>query len=149
MSDFLSILLTHFFPLVSAFLSMFFSQLSKTIIYIIKKEKITFHNTVSSGGMPSSHSALVTGLTLGIGLTDGWGSSTFAMCLIYSLVVLYDAAGVRRAVGQQSKVIHSVVEDMLKEQKFEKFTKVSGHTPLEIVAGILVGIGVTLTLASI
>ena len=79
------------------------SQLVKTVIYLIKREKVTFANVFSSGGMPSSHSALVTGLTVGVGLEDGFGSSTFAMCLVFSLVVIYDAAGVRRAVGQQSK----------------------------------------------
>ena len=149
MSNLLDIIVTHFFPLASAFLSMGASQFSKTIIYVCKREKITLYNLMSSGGMPSSHSALVTGLTVGVGLVDGWGSSTFAMCLIFSLVVLYDAAGVRRAVGQQSKVINSVVEDVLKANDFGKMTKVSGHTPFEIFVGIVIGIIVTITLYSI
>lgn len=137
----LSEIILSFFPLVSACLSMSFSQFLKTIIYLLKKERVSAHNIVSSGGMPSSHSALVAGLTVGVGLNDGWNSSTFAMCLIISLVVVFDAAFVRNAVGQQSSIL-SRIKGKVEPESNEKMIPVSGHTHLEIAAGLVVGFAV-------
>lgn len=80
--------------------------------------------------MPSSHSALVTALTTGLGIQEGFDSAIFALAVVFSLVVMYDAAGVRRAAGKQARVLNAIIEDLNRRQLHpERLRELLGHTP--------------------
>ncbi len=91
--------------------------------------------------MPSSHSALVTALTTGLGIQEGFDSAIFALAVVFSLVVMYDAAGVRRAAGKQARVLNAIIEDLNRRQLHpERLRELLGHTPFEVLVGALLGI---------
>ncbi len=134
-------------PLATAIISWFAAQLVKVVLVLISSKKLDFGRFVGSGGMPSSHSALVCSLTTAIGCTEGVSSGLFAVCAVFSLVVMYDAAGVRRAAGQQAKILNRLVETWGKVEHSEtekKLKELLGHTPKEVFAGAILGIGIGL-----
>lgn len=134
-------------PLATAIISWFAAQLVKVVLVLISSKKLDFGRFVGSGGMPSSHSALVCSLTTAIGCTEGISSGLFAVCAVFSLVVMYDAAGVRRAAGQQAKILNRLVETWGKVEYSEtekKLKELLGHTPKEVFAGAILGIGIGL-----
>jgi len=94
--------------------------------------------------MPSSHSSFVVGLMTAVGLVHGWDSSIFAIAFVFALVVMYDAAGVRRAVGKQAVIINQIIEDWhTKKNKplnEKRLKELIGHTPVEVIAGATLGI---------
>jgi hypothetical protein len=98
--------------------------------------------------MPSSHSALVVSTALGCGLHYGFDSPVFALAVAMALVVVYDATGVRRQAGMQAKKINVMVEELLKGHAIsqKQLLEVIGHTPLEAIGGILLGLGVAIGL---
>lgn len=125
-------------------LSWFIAQSLKVIYTLIVDKRFNAWRFVGSGGMPSSHSAFVMGLATATGLTHGWDSTLFAIAIVLALVVMYDAAGVRRAVGKQAIIINKMIEDFQKK-KDRKLTEkrlkeLVGHTPIEVFAGALLGI---------
>ena len=93
-----------------------------------------------SGGMPSSHSALVCSLTTVVALMDGFDSTSFAISVVLSSVVMYDAAGVRRAAGKQARVLNQIIENEGDINVGEKLIELLGHTPKEVFVGAIVGI---------
>ncbi len=95
-----------------------------------------------AGGMPSSHSALVVGLTIAIGLYWGFSSPLFAIGFVLSMVVIYDATGIRRQAGRHARIINEMITDLASGHplKEEQLSVVLGHTPREVLAGILLGI---------
>lgn len=97
--------------------------------------------------MPSSHSSLVTSITTAVGLTEGFGSPLFALAFGVACIIMYDAAGVRFAVGEQAKIINQIVDD-IQHNTFEgdKLKELVGHTPKEVIAGAILGIIVAATL---
>lgn len=97
---------------------------------------------MSSGGFPSSHSAIVSALSLGIGRYYGWDSPIFAVAAVFGMIVLYDAAGVRRAAGKQAEVLNQLIERLYHGPDFaqERLKELIGHTPLEVFGGVMVGI---------
>ena len=99
-----------------------------------------------SGGMPSSHTALVVGLSTSVAVQHGLGSSLFVVCLAFSLIVMYDAAGVRRHAGKQAEVLNALVEDYFQGHPVseQELKEVLGHTPLQVGMGALLGIAVGL-----
>lgn len=127
-----------------ATLSWFIAQLIKVAHTFIFEKRIDFARFVGSGGMPSSHSSFVMGLTTSVGLTNGWDSTYFAICICFSLVIMYDAAGVRRSVGKQAIILNKMVEDMHKKNKKQlneqRLKELIGHTPVEVFAGAILGI---------
>ena len=127
-----------------AVLSWFIAQTIKVIHTLIVKRQIDFTRFVSSGGMPSSHASFVMGLTTAIGLIHGWNSTYFAISLCISLVIMYDAAGVRRAVGKQAIILNKMLEDMQHKKKKimteQRLKELIGHTPVEVFAGAILGI---------
>ncbi|MCC5909933.1 MAG: divergent PAP2 family protein [Clostridiaceae bacterium] len=130
--------------LLTSILAWFLAQSLKVIHTLVVDKHFNFSRFVGSGGMPSSHSSFVMGLTTGIGLTDGWDSTIFAMSLVFALVVMYDAAGVRNAVGKQAIILNKMMED-LHHKKDKKLTEnrlkeLIGHTPVEVLAGAILGI---------
>ena len=97
---------------------------------------------VGAGGMPSSHTALVVSLAAGIALREGLDSDLFAVAVVLAGIVMYDAAGVRRAAGKQAKVINKLVREMRVEHKVRdtRLKELLGHTPLEVLGGAVHGI---------
>lgn len=121
-------------------------QTFKTITDLVKNKKFNFKRILGAGGMPSSHSAVVTSLTTMIGKEEGVGSSIFALSLIFALIVMYDAAGVRRAAGKQAKVLNKIIETpgLTNVQVQEKLLEALGHTPFQVFVGAIIGIAVGL-----
>lgn len=95
-----------------------------------------------SGGMPSAHSATVTALTVIIGLKDGWGSPLFVLALTFASVVVYDAVMVRRSSGEQGESLTALIKEQKSKVRLPRVAK--GHTPIEVFAGIVLGIGIAL-----
>ena len=129
--------------LVTSILSWFSAQVLKVIFTLIEKKKLDFRRFVGSGGMPSSHSAFVTSLATAVGLQNGFSSTDFAICTVFALVVMYDAAGVRRAAGQQARILNKIVEQWGKSDFSDtdkRLKELLGHTPKEVFAGALLGI---------
>lgn len=132
---------------VTCVLSWFIAQLIKVITSLVKDKRIDFRRFVGSGGMPSSHSSLVTALATSVGVLEGFNGTSFAISCVLALVVMYDAAGVRRAAGQQAKILNKIVEewehaDFAKTDK--RLKELLGHTPFEVFAGAILGIAIAL-----
>lgn len=124
----------------------FFIQAFKVIFDLVKTKKFNFKRIMGAGGMPSSHSAVVTTLSTMIGKEFGVQSPMFAMSLIFACIVMYDAAGVRRAAGKQAKLLNKIVETpgLTGVEVSERLVEVLGHTPMQVVVGALIGIVVGL-----
>ena len=121
-------------------------QTFKVIYDLVKTHKFNFKRIMGAGGMPSSHSAVVVGLATLIGKYQGVGSPIFAVSLVLAFVVMYDAAGVRRAAGKQAKLLNKLIETpgLTTVQVSEKLVEVLGHTPLQVIVGALIGLVVGL-----
>ena len=138
--------------LMSAVTGWVVAQFLKTLIDFALNKNFNAERLVGSGGMPSSHSATVWGLTTAALLKYGTGSFEFAVSFVLSMIVMYDAIGVRRETGKQAKLLNSILsENPLKlnaEVLQEKLKEYVGHTPLQVLAGAILGIGLALTLNS-
>ena len=117
-------------------------QTFKLVYDLVKKKKFNFKRILGAGGMPSSHSAVVTSITTLIGKYQGVGSPIFALSLIVALVVMYDACGVRRAAGKQARLLNKIIETpgLTRVQVTERLQEVLGHTPIQVFVGALIGI---------
>ena len=117
-------------------------QLFKFITDFVINRKPNFRRLFWAGGMPSSHSAVVATLTTLIGKEYGLGSGIFAVSFIFSLIVMYDAAGVRRAAGKQATILNKLVENYPNSNVIvtEKLVEVLGHTPFQVLIGAVIGI---------
>ena len=118
----------------------FLVQSFKVIYEVAKYKKVNIRRIWGSGGMPSSHSALVCSLATVVALREGIGSTDFALSVVLAAVVMYDAAGVRRAAGKQAKVLNQIIENEGDINVQEKLIELLGHTPKEVFVGALVGI---------
>ena len=125
--------------LISAVTAWFLAQMLKIIVNILLAKKLNFQLFFSSGGFPSSHSATVSALAIGIGKYYGWDSPIFAVATVFGMIVLYDAAGVRRAAGKQAEVLNQLVERLYHGPE-EQLKELIGHTPFEVFGGVMVGI---------
>ena len=121
-------------------------QAFKVIYELVTTKKFNFKRIIGAGGMPSSHSAVVTCLATLVGKAEGTDSIMFAMATIFALVVMYDAAGVRRAAGKQATLLNKIVQTpgLSSVQVHEKLVEVLGHTPLQVFVGAIIGITVGL-----
>ena len=128
--------------IIVPFLVWFAIQLFKFVYDLIKNKKFNFKRLMQAGGMPSSHSGVVVALTTMIGKNVGINSPLFAVSLIFSFIVMYDAAGVRRAAGKQAKLLNKRVETpgLTGLQVSEKLVEVLGHTPVQVVVGAAIGV---------
>ena len=117
-------------------------QLFKLLYDLVTTKKSNFKRILGAGGMPSSHSAVVTSLATLIGKNIGVGTPMFAMALIFAFVVMYDAAGVRRAAGKQARLLNKIVETpgLSGLEVSERLVEVLGHTPLQVVVGAVIGV---------
>ena len=129
-------------PLLSGLCAGFTAQLLKFLAELLFHGKVDFRTLVTTGGMPSSHTALVVGLTTSVGLTQGWTSPLFDVALVFSFIVMYDAAGVRRAAGRQAKILNDIVSELQHDFKFSfpRLQELLGHTPREVLGGAVLGI---------
>ena len=123
-------------------LAWFIAQMIKIIIDLVRSKTLDWRLITSSGGMPSSHSSFVTSLATSVGLTRGFDSVEFAITFVLCMVVMYDAAGVRRAAGKQAAAINDIAE-IMENYGFhmdENLKELLGHTPVEVTAGAILGI---------
>jgi len=116
-------------------------QTFKVIYELITTKKFNFKRIIGAGGMPSAHSAIVVCLTTMVGRSQGTNSVAFAIALIFSLVVMYDACGVRREAGKQAHILNEIVNTpgLTNVQVREKLVEALGHTPLQVILGATVG----------
>ncbi|MDE6139231.1 MAG: divergent PAP2 family protein [Candidatus Gastranaerophilales bacterium] len=124
-------------------LSAFFAQVVKFILFTIKSRKVNFKIFSTTGGMPSSHSAGVMGLSTLVGILQGYDSIIFAVSLGVSLIIMYDAAGLRRAAGKTAACLNRMMEDFYHHDLQSvggKLKELLGHTPLEVFVGAIFGI---------
>ena len=125
--------------LISIF-SCFLAQFIK--IFTGKEKRIDFKRIIISGGMHSSHSSFVTSLAMLVGFDKGFASTEFAITAVFAIIVMYDASGVRRAVGKQAEILNQIVDDFFhgKFDQHKKLKELVGHTPKEVLFGALLGI---------
>ncbi len=120
------------------------AQLLKVIVILIRKKQLDLRYLVISGGMPSSHSAFVSALATSVALIQGLSSVAFGISAIFALVVIYDAAGVRRSVGQQSVVLNRIIRELRLRRPItglgRDLREFIGHTQFQIIIGALLGI---------
>lgn len=129
--------------LISAITAWLVAQLIKVIINFLVHRSFDLYFLISSGGFPSSHAATVSALAFGIGKYYGWDSPIFAVATVFALIVMYDAAGVRREAGKQAEVLNQLVEGLYQQMSDlsqERLKELIGHTPFEVFAGAIVGI---------
>jgi hypothetical protein len=132
--------------LVLTALSGIFIQVVKVILSLFIERRVNFRRLIETGGMPSSHSASVSALSTLVGLRAGFDSLLFAVTTFFSLIVMYDAAGLRRAAGKQARALNLIIEDLQLHRQVEdaRFRELLGHTPLEVLMGALFGIAFAL-----
>lgn len=148
------------FPLVSALSAIVIAQVIKIPLHLLVTKELKLHLAFSTGGMPSSHSAAVSALTTSIGIVEGVGSPMFAIAAVFSVIVMYDASGIRRQAGEQAIIINQLINDFQsfiegtkdwkeKEtiQKRQELKEIMGHRPIEVFFGALSGIGIAFILA--
>ena len=146
--ELLKLLVSNYFIDV-AVISWFSAQLIKTLLFYLQNGILQAERMVGAGGMPSAHSAFVCSITIAIAKKVGYSSPEFALALAFACVVMYDAMGVRRAAGEQAKVLNRMISDWLSEdedapaylaQNGRKLKEKVGHTPFEVLSGALLGI---------
>ncbi len=136
--------------LIISALAWFAAQFLKFILNIIVRKKVRFERLYGSGGMPSSHTAFVSSLVMAVARVEGVTSTYFALAFAFAAVVIYDAMGVRRQAGEHARVLNKIIdsEDYLRsevddEEDYE-LKELLGHTPLEVLGGVMVGILVSM-----
>jgi acid phosphatase family membrane protein YuiD len=132
--------------LLPALLAWAIAQVLKVCIVSIRRRHLDLRVLAETGGMPSSHSSIVAALTTAIGRLNGVTSDVFAIALIFSIVVMYDAQGVRRAAGRQAAILNRLVDDLMAQRGLQetRLRELLGHTPFEVLVGAALGIAVGL-----
>lgn len=145
------------FPLLASLLGILMAQFLKIPITYLETKQVRWDLFISTGGMPSSHSAAVTGLATGVALREGLGSSIFAVAAMFAIIVMYDAKGIRWHAGEQAAVLNKLVTDFREhvksskafkkeevKEKHKQLKELLGHQPDEVFYGALLGIIQTL-----
>lgn len=135
--------------IICALAGWFVAQIIKCIRYVAKKHSFSFKVLMSSGGMPSSHSATVCAMVTSVARVDGADSVGFALSCVLAFIVMYDAAGVRRAAGEQAKVLNRITAELSEgeNQYLDKDLKeFLGHTPFQVFMGALLGVVIALAI---
>lgn len=126
------------------FMSMFIAQIYKVISTVFKLRKFSWARMWETGGMPSSHSSSVTALATAVAITQGANTPDFAICVVFSIVVMFDAAGIRKAAGDHAGLLNQFTEffNNTLGQKFkdEKLKELLGHSHAEVLVGALLGV---------
>lgn len=126
--------------------AMLLAQFLKPFTYWARTHHFDWHYISDTGGMPSSHSALVSAVAMGVGIEQGFDSAFFAIAVVLAMVVTYDAAGVRRQAGEQARAINQIIAELLSGHPLAglRFREVLGHNRTEVTAGIFFGVGLML-----
>lgn len=132
---------TQYRYLIVPFVTWFCVQTFKVLWELATTKKFNFKRIIGAGGTPSSHTAIVVSITTMVGRSQGINSVIFAVSLIFSLVVMYDACGVRRQAGKQARILNDIVNTpgLSTVQVREKLVEALGHTPLQVIVGAIVG----------
>jgi acid phosphatase family membrane protein YuiD len=132
----------HNYVLIAGLIAWGIAQVIKIPIEYLQTRHWNWVLLAQPGGMPSSHSALIVGITHGIGLSVGFGTPLFALAFAISMIVIYDATGIRRQAGKHAELINAMINDLAAGNplKQEQLREVLGHTPLEALGGILLGL---------
>lgn len=129
---------------VAPFLAWFIAQILKTIIHTIMTKEFISERLTGSGGMPSSHSSAVCAFATACGITYGGGSFEFAFSILFGIIIMYDASGVRREAGNHAKILNELYDTFLKDDPSmtprECLKEFVGHTPIQVFAGAILGI---------
>ena len=141
MNDFIVQLPKNRFLIVPV-LTWFCIQVFKVVWDLVTTKKFNFKRILGAGGMPSSHTAIVVSLSVMIGKEFGFDSPIFALSTIFAFIVMYDAAGVRRAAGKQARLLNKIVETpgLSDIEVQERLVEVLGHTPFQVIVGAMIGI---------
>jgi len=150
------------FPIVASLTAIFIAQFVKVPIYYLATRRFDWSLLFSTGGMPSSHSAAVTALATAIAFETGINSPIFALAVIFAIITMFDAKGVRRQAGEQAIVLNKLVQDFhqfmydakhwqehKKQDKQEKLKELLGHKPIEVFFGAITGILIAFILYAI
>jgi uncharacterized protein len=133
--------------LVISFFAWLLAQLIKLFGGFIREGRLDLGYFIRAGGMPSSHTALVTSLATAVGVTEGWNSPLFAVSMVFAAIVMYDAAGVRRSVSRQSVILNRILQE-LKEHRPKDIQadvrELVGHTPIQVFLGGVLGVSFAL-----
>lgn len=134
--------LFHNYILICGGIAWAIAQTIKVPIEYLQTRKWNWALLFRAGGMPSSHSALVTGIAHAVGLFTGFNTASFAIAATLAIVVVYDATGIRRQAGKHAELINAMINDLASGHplKEEQLREVLGHTPIEAIAGVLLGI---------
>ena len=134
--------------LVIPFLVLIITQVFKTIYFSIKNKKLDLFTLLTTGGLPSSHSSLVSSLATVVLKVNGAGSAEFAIAVILAIIVMYDASGMRKAAGEHAKILNEMMEEKeyYSSKEYKKLKELLGHTKLEVFIGLLTGIFLTIVL---
>jgi acid phosphatase family membrane protein YuiD len=132
-------------PLLAAAAAAILIQISKFISNWVIARRINFQRLVQTGGMPSSHAGSVSALSTATGLSAGFASLEFQLACFFSIIIVYDAAGLRRAAGVQAQVLNRLVDRMYREHRLwlrgeRPLGELLGHTPFEVLVGIVFGV---------
>ena len=131
--------------LLIAFVAWFAAQALKVVGGLIKEKRLDMGFFIRSGGMPSSHTALVTSLATSIGILQGFNSVEFTIAVVFASIVMYDAAGVRRSVSKQSVIINRILQELRERRPKDvehDVRELIGHTPFQVFSGAFLGIGI-------
>ena len=125
----------------AALIGWFIAQLIKMISCFLRSGKLDFSYLLSTGGMPSAHSSMACSLAISIGLYEGFSSVSFTIGAAFSAVVMFDAQSVRKAAGEQAKILNQILDELLYEHHLseKKLKELLGHTRLEVLGGLLTG----------
>ncbi len=142
LSDFI-----HNQSLILAGITWLIAQAIKTGVILFEEKRLDWNYMISSGGMPSAHTATVCSLATSIAMTEGMGSVYFSIAVVLAIIVMYDAAGVRQSVGEHSAFLNRLVKELsfktTRLEREEDFREFIGHTPFQVLIGALLGILVT------
>lgn len=131
--------------LITAIFGWLSAQIIKFFLVLLEDKRINFERLIGAGGMPSSHTSFMVSMTTAVALSEGISSPLFAVSVVLSFIVMYDASGVRRAAGEQAALLNKLVEN-LGHEKLEvtgkRLKELLGHSPLEVIAGAALGIAV-------
>jgi len=135
----------------SAFCAWMAAQFTKMLIGFLRTRRLDFRYLASTGGMPSAHSAMVTGLATAIGLREGFETPMFALALGFAMIIMFDASTVRRAAGLQARLLNDILDELFKAHHLseQKLVELLGHTRLEVFMGLIMGILVAMIVNSI
>lgn len=147
------------YPLIAAFVSIIFAQVVKVPLYFVTNRTWNVGLAFSSGSMPSSHSAAVASLSTAIGIVNGIASTSFAIAVVISSIIMFDVAGVRRHAGNQAIVLNRLMKEFNEfvqemrakpknssQDQREALKELLGHRPIEVFVGAIVGICISFIL---